>query len=95
MATATVARTAATVAATIQLSTAFITDRITAVTPFMAKLVAVAAFSVDCSGPIGQHDICQFVLVSQGCHKSFVATDHLNAQVMESFGGNCFRCLKL
>ena len=90
--------TAATVAITVHLSAAFITDQLPAVAPSMAILVAVAAFSVKlfvCSGPIGQHDICRFVLVSQSCHEGLVATDHLDAQVMESSGGIGFRCLKL
>ena len=64
----------------------------------MAILVAVAAFFVEffvCSGPIEQHELCRFVLVSQGCHDGFVATDHLVAQVVTSFGGIWFRRFEL
>ena len=68
----------AAVATAASLTAAFITDQLPAVTPPVSVLVPVAAFSVEhfvCSRPMGQYDVCRFVLVSQGRNESFVATE--------------------
>ena len=84
---ATIATTAVTSTAAASLFAVSITDQLPAVMPPMSVIDTVAAFSVKhfvCSRPIGQHNIYRFILVSQGCHEGFVATDHLDAQKLAS-----------